>query len=78
MSDISEDIFHDWKESRFIIAPEDLVDKEKLVILTDYNYWADHTDELLNWCKEYGAVTQGMTVVLPDEKTLMAFALRWT
>ena len=77
MSDISEDIFHDWKESRFIIAPEDLVDKEKLVILTDYNYWADHTDELIAWCKERGVVTEGMTVVFPDEISLMEFVLKW-
>jgi len=75
---MSEDIFGSWKESRFIVAPHALVDDEKLVILTDYRYWIDHTDELLKWCTEYGAEAQGMTVVLPDEKTLMAFVLRWS
>jgi hypothetical protein len=74
---MSEDIFASWKDSRFIIAPAALVDKEQLVILTDYTYWVAHTDELLDWCAKYGASTQGMTVVFPDEKTLMAFALRW-
>jgi len=75
---MSEDIFASWKESRFIIAPAALVDIEKLVILTDYTYWIDHTDELLKWCTEYRAEQQGMTVVFPDEKTLMAFVLRWS
>lgn len=75
---MSDDIFHSWKENRFIIAPEAIVDKEKLVILTDYKYWADCTDELIEWCKSNGAVTQGMTVVFPDEETLMLFVLRWS
>lgn len=75
---MSDDIFHSWKENRYIIAPDELVDREKLVVLTDYNYWVDHTDELMDWCKANGAVTQGMTVVFPDEQTLMLFVLRWS
>jgi hypothetical protein len=63
---------------RFIIAPDVLVDKEKLVILVDYQYWADHVGELIEWCGERGAVTQGMTVVVPDEMTLTEFVLRWS
>jgi hypothetical protein len=34
---MSEDIFASWKDSRFIIAPAALVDKEQLVVLTDTN-----------------------------------------
>ena len=75
---MSDDIFHSWKENRFIIAPDVLVDKEKLVVLTDYNYWVDHTDELIAWCENNGAVSQGMTVVFPDAETLMLFVLRWS
>jgi len=71
------DIFHDWKQNRFIVAPTALVDKEQLVILTDYNYWADHTDELIQWCKEHGAANEGMTVVFPNEEILTLFVLRW-
>ena len=74
---MSDDIFHSWKENRFIIAPAEIVDNEKLVILTDYNYWADHTDELIAWCNERNVVTQGMTVVFPDDVSLMEFVLRW-
>jgi hypothetical protein len=72
------DIFAHWKEQRFIIAPDDLVDNEKLVILTDYNYWADNTDDLIAWCQERNVVTQGMTVVFPDDVSLMEFVLRWS
>lgn len=72
------DIFESWKQNRFIIAPAELVDREQLVILTDYTYWADHTDELVDWCENNGAVSQGMTVVFPDSETLMLFVLRWT
>jgi hypothetical protein len=75
---MSDDVFASWKDTRFIIAPQELVDKEKLVVLTDYTYWAGHVGELIEWCNECGAVTQGMTVVFPDEKTLMAFVLRWS
>ena len=72
------DIFAHWKEQRFIIAPDDLVDNEKLVILTDYNYWADNTDDLIAWCQERNVVTQGMTVVFPDDVSLTEFVLRWS
>jgi hypothetical protein len=72
------DIFAHWKEQRFIIAPDDLVDNEKLVILTDYNYWADNTDELIAWCQARNVVTQGMAVVFPDDVSLMEFVLRWS
>lgn len=74
---MSNDIFAHWKENHFVIAPDVLVDNEKLVILTDYNYWADRTDELIQWCNDNGAVSQGMTVVFPDAETLMLFVLRW-
>ena len=72
------DIFAHWKEQRFIIAPDDLVDDEKLVILTDYNYWADNTDELIAWCQARNIVTQGMTVVFPNDVSLTEFVLRWS
>ena len=72
------DIFESWKKERFIIAPPALVDEEKLIVLVDYNYWIDHTDELMAWCEQNNCVTQGMTVVLPNEETLMLFVLKWS
>lgn len=73
------DVFEQWKQQRFIIAPPDLIDEGViLVILSDYKYWVDNTDELLLWCKENNCENQGMTVVIPSEKTLTAFCLRWS
>ena len=71
------DIFQHWKDNRFIIAPEALVDNEKLVVLTDITYWTEHVDKLVKWCQERNAETQGMTVVFGDEKTLVEFVLTW-
>lgn len=76
---MSDDIFHSWKENRFIVAPHELVDDGViLIVLSDYKYWVDHTDELVAWCKERGAQQQGMTVVLPNEVMLTEFVLRWS
>jgi len=76
---VSKDILAHWKETRFIIAPDDLVEDEViLIVLSDYRYWADHQDALSVWCQQHNAQVQGMTVVLPDEATLTAFVLRWT
>lgn len=75
---MSSDVFQHWKDNRFIIAPDELVDQEKLVILTDYTYWANHANELYEWCKDRNASTQGMTVVFGDEVTLLEFVLKWS
>ena len=73
------DIMQGWKQSRFIIAPNDLVDDGvKLIVLTDYNFWADNIGELINWCADNNATTEGMTVVIGDETTLTHFVLRWS
>ena len=76
---MSNDVFAEWKQNRFIIAPRELVDDGvHLIVLTDYRYWAQHTDELAAWCQERDSVTQGMTVVIKDEATLTEFVLRWS
>lgn len=75
---MSDDIFHSWKEHRFVIAPEVLVDREQLVILTDISYWLAQFDELKIWCDNNNCAMEGMTVVFPDEKTLAMFVLKWS
>ncbi len=75
---MSDDIFHSWKQQRFIIAPSELVDNEKLVILTDVGYWVNRHEQLKDWCDQHSSVTEGMTVVVPNEETLMMFVLRWS
>jgi hypothetical protein len=73
------DIMQGWKESRFIIAPSDLVeDDARLVVLTDYNFWSEHISELINWCVINNATTEGMTVAFGDDATLLLFVLRWS
>ena len=71
------DLFQHWKENRFVVAPKELTDNERLVILTDIQYWSYHADTLNQWCNDRNAVTSGMTVVFGDEKTLVEFLLKW-
>lgn len=73
------DIFEDWKKSKFIVAPYDLLDRanEQLVILSDYKYWATQEEELDAWCEAYNASRVGMTITFPNEKILTAFILKW-
>lgn len=76
---MSDDIFQSWKDNRFIVAPRELVDDGViLIVLSDYQYWVDHTDELVAWCNARGAEQQGMTVVLRNEAMLTEFVLKWT
>jgi hypothetical protein len=73
------DIFEHWKKNRFILASKDLVDDGvNLIVLSDYRYWADHTDELTAWCKNRNAELQGMTVAIKDDATLTEFLLKWS
>jgi hypothetical protein len=72
------DVFEEWKKRRFIIANPELVDGDKLVILTDFHYWIDNRDQLAEWCKFRNVDQQGSTVVFSDEATLLEFVLRWS
>ena len=75
---MTDDIFHDWKKSRFIIADFALLDQpEIVVVLTDIGFWSDHVNELVDWCKVYGGEVKGMTVSFDSHEQLMLFSLRW-
>jgi hypothetical protein len=41
-------------------------------------YWSAHYQDLADWCKETDSQVQGMTVVVPNEKVLTLFCLRWS
>ena len=77
---MSEDILEDWKRNRFILASKDLTETSNhLIVLTDIKYWAEHADDLVEWCeKNPKAQPQGMTVEIKDDKTLTHFILRWS
>lgn len=75
---MSDDIFHSWKDSRFVIVDPVVADNERLVVLSDVSYWAFHVEELIEWCKTRNAQTQGMTITFGDDITLTEFVLRWS
>lgn len=65
-------------KQRFVVIPADLLEgTEKMIILADYNFWAYKEDELQQWCRANGSSFVGMTVTVPNERTLTAFCLRW-
>ena len=64
--------------SKFIVVPALLSDDDgKMIILSDYTYWAQQEDELRAWCNENHAQFAGMTVTL-TASALTAFCLKWT
>jgi hypothetical protein len=69
------------KRPRFVIADK-LVsasfEQHRIIMLGDIGFWADHFEDLQQWCKETGARIEGMTVNIPDDRTLTAFCLRWS
>lgn len=77
---MANDIMAEFKNSRFVVAPADLLENpgEHVVILSDYNFWNDHYDELQDWVKQNNGFVQGMGLILPDAQTLTAFCLRWS
>ncbi len=65
-------------KERFVIVPDVLTDNDQMVILTDYNYWAECEVELAQWCKDNDSDFTGMLVVFPNQKTLTSFCLEWS
>ena len=63
---------------RFMIAPKYLGFGPNLVVLSDYNFWGEHYEELIEWCKEHSGVVEGMTVNFSSADDVMLFALRWS
>lgn len=73
------DIFESWHNQRFIVTPTYLLEEnEILIVLTDINFWAENIDNLVDWCAVNNCKPQGMTVSVPNEKTLTLFTLRWS
>lgn len=79
MKHISEDIFAEWKKRRFVLASQELHDDQgRLIILTDFAYWVDHLQELMEWCRENGGEINGSTVLFRNDEEVTAFVLRWS
>lgn len=78
---VGEDIFADWKKQRFIVADGyaylDQYPNGHLIILTDFKFWTEHIEELVEWCEQYNVKHSGMTLELPNDELLTIFSLRW-
>jgi hypothetical protein len=69
----------DWKDRRFVVADRALGFEGIVVVLTDYRYWDNHVDELIEWCRATPGITnEGMTVICQDKQSLTLFLLRWS
>ena len=76
---VMTDIFQSWKERRFIIASPDIVDGERIVVLTDVAFWTEHINDLIEWCSDTpGTTNEGMTVIFDSDEALTMFVLRWS
>ena len=77
---MADDVMAEFKNRRFIVAADHLLDQpgEHVVILSDFEYWNDHYNELEHWIQHNGGRIKGMGLTLPDAPTLTAFCLRWS
>ena len=49
----------------------------KNFVLSDYKYWAEHEQELDQWCEKNFCVRQGMTVTALNDYGYILFGLKW-
>jgi len=65
----------------FVVADPEVCERLSIpfiVMLSDIGFWVNNYDALSEWCNQCNSKVMGMTVELPDEKTLTAFTLRWS
>lgn len=65
---------------KFIVTPNYLTgDKDILIILTDYSFWAQNQKEFEDWNLQLGNSyqMQGMTVLCTSDEALTTFILKW-
>jgi hypothetical protein len=74
----AEDLMAGFKNKKFIVVSEELEFDSPMVVLGDFKFWDDNYTELERWCNEHTCKISGMTVNMPDEKTLMLFCLKWS
>ena len=71
------DIMKEYKNNRFVIAPQEITN-QITAVLCDIEYWYDHHDKLEDWCLEHSCTMKGMTVDIPNDRTLTMWMLRWS
>jgi hypothetical protein len=64
---------------RFFVVPKVLGFEILMVLLSDFQYWNQHWDELMAWLQDYPQVSQqGMTLDFADPADLTVFLLKWS
>lgn len=63
--------------ARYVVLEPDKHDGAYMIILSDYNFWVTHWDELFEWCIEYDAKVDGSVVEFTDDESYILFKLRW-
>jgi hypothetical protein len=58
---------------RYIANPQ-----SKIFFLTDVTFWAEHEQELKEWCRKNFCVHEGMTVTALNDYGYVLFGLRWS
>jgi hypothetical protein len=60
-------------KGRYISVPN-----TKMFMLSDIKFWAEHEQELDEWCKKNFCVRKGMTVQALNDYGYILFGLRWS
>ena len=47
------------------------------IVLTDFEFWAQHESELDQWCQDYGVRRTGMLIAPVTPALELMFELRW-
>ena len=47
------------------------------IVLTDFEFWAQHESELDQWCQDHGVQRTGMLIAPVTRATELMFELRW-
>lgn len=78
--DPQDDIFAEWKTSRFVVADRELFPYEKthIIIMSDILFFSYHLDSIVEWCEQHSCKIYGVTIEVPSDETLMLFMLRWS
>lgn len=77
------EVFQDWQKNKFIVSTLSTRDFDKhydsiVVVLTDVEFWNSNYEQLKDWCDDHNCEVVGMTVEVPNHKTLTMFCLRWS
>jgi hypothetical protein len=60
-------------KDRFVAVPN-----TDYFILSDYSFWAEHEDELDQWCKKNMCVREGSLITVLNDYARTLFILKWT